>query len=81
MKIKPQKRNIIIIIAIIFAVGFSFYWFQIRPSEIKKNCINEIESTSGSGAYQQFLKETGGINLESPEINGKYKTCLAKHGI
>lgn len=77
---KISTKNILIVLVVVL-IGFGFYWFQVRPSEIKKNCIKEIESTSGGTAYQQFLKETGGINLELPEVGGKYKACLARNGL
>ena len=65
MKIELPYKNIIMILGIIFVAGFLFYWFQIRPSNIKKNC----------------LKEENIINLGSSYAQGRYKTCLARYGL
>ncbi len=60
-----QNKNLIKIVAAVLVIGFAFYWFQVRPSNAKKNCIAELNNA----------------NLGSSYVQGKYKTCLAKYGL
>ena len=59
-----KEYKIIIIIGLVLFVSV-FYWFQIRPSNIRKNCIKEINYA----------------NLGAQYVQGKYKTCLATYGL
>ncbi len=63
-KIKQYKYIIIIVLVIL---GFSFYWFQIRPVVIKKNC---------SWTNKVIPADTG-ITKEQAEANKKiYDNCI-----
>ena len=67
-----MNKKIIIIstIGIIILVGL-FYWFEIRPSEIRKICNNESieksKTTPNNWSYDLF--------------DLYYKTCLRKNGL
>lgn len=60
-----KYKNQLIVGLVVLVVVFGFYWFQIRPSNAKKHCIEELNNA----------------NLGSSYVQGKYKTCLAKYGI
>ena len=46
-----KNRNIYIILGlIIFILGFAFYWFEFRPTQIRKSCFNT--SLDFSNDYQ-----------------------------
>lgn len=52
-------------------VGFIlFYWLQVRPGEIRKNC----EAYAGS-------KENTNYNRGKIRANNLYRQCLIKNGI
>jgi hypothetical protein len=56
---KKLKEYRVIIIIVLIILGFTFYWFQIRPVSIKKSCswISEI------------IPSDNGITREQAEIN------------
>ena len=66
-----NKQKIIVISLIILSLAFLFYYFQWKPSEIRKNCEFSI-----------FSKETavyrGSIAVRQ---NNKYRQCLIKNGL
>ncbi len=45
-KLKQYKYIIFIILIIL---GFSFYWFQVRPSNIKSDCSDRYLNSKGKG--------------------------------
>lgn len=65
-----EKIKIILPISIILLVilGFAFYWFQWRPSEIRKECS------------RQSLIESGAIS-QSSNYSFFYELCLKEHGL
>ena len=70
MKEKIKKYWWIIFILII--IGGAFYWFQWRPSQIRKEC------------FQEVLRDVGG-NIDvigtSGVFQNRYNACLAKNGL
>lgn len=64
MKFIPQY---LLIGFIIFTI---FYWFQIRPSEIRKECLNDLSETA---------KSSNGLSKTS--MNDIYRMCLVKNGL
>lgn len=65
------KKNILIAIAALLLTTTFFYWFQWRPSSIRKNCefaifSKEAVAYRGSKAMQQ---------------NNKYRQCLIRNGL
>ena len=53
-----MKNNLIFVFIILLIIGFLFYWFQIRPSEIRSECavITEEELvTKGTKTAKEWL--------------------------
>jgi len=71
-KLKEYKYIIIICLIII---GGVFYWFQFRPSQIKKDCAKWSKGESydhmGGGQFE--------LNDDTYDI--KYKQCLREKGL
>lgn len=47
-----QYKKIILVVIIIF--GFIFYWFEWRPSQIKKYCYKEADKWSNGVGRASF---------------------------
>jgi len=62
-KIKQYKYIILIGLLIL---GFAFYWFQIRPAQIRRECYNTIPD---------YWKQAG---AEKAPV---FKNCLLEHGL
>jgi hypothetical protein len=71
MKKYLKKSNLLILLAALVVI-FSFYWFQIRPSNIRSFCANwalvradadtlgvhdKYVSSGSTGPYQDFLNQ------------------------
>jgi len=64
MKEKIKKYKYIILVVLII-LGFLFYWYEIRPSQIRKRCSHHFSVDNRS--------------LEAMEVF--YKACLNSWGI
>lgn len=63
-------------LVILAILGFAFYWYEWRPTQIRKDCINYVNSgtLSGTPNAEQLLK----INF----INeNEYNKCIKQHGL
>jgi len=58
-------------IVIIVMVGFLFYWFEIRPANIRATCYNKTKLTS-ENRYESFTITEG---------NTYYDNCLHSFGL
>lgn len=59
----------LIIVLLILVVAGGFYWYQIRPEQIRKECYALANSSS-------LLP-----NLVAVENSPTYKNCLAERGV
>lgn len=89
MKLNPNQKKVVIASLLVLAL---FYWFQLRPSQIKKTCARQSQLT----AHQMYLQElekyptsnkkeiervrTEGIFLNE-QYDGIYKQCLSSKGL
>lgn len=62
-----QHKEVVIITAVI--LGFVFYWFQLRPTTIRKNCSWLTQMEKGADAIPAFP----GVTKE--EANRKRSSC------
>lgn len=66
-KIKEYKGIIIIVLVIL---GIAFYWFQLRPVSIKKNCSWVTEK----------IPADPGVTKEQADVNKKiYDQCISSN--
>ncbi len=68
-KIKENKSRILLIFLSTILIAGWFYWFQWRPSEIRKECFKNISAKSGPE------------NWTDSETNNYYRICLVKKGL
>lgn len=61
-----NKGKIFMFLIFFLLLAGWFYWFQWRPSEIRKNCLKETIAQS---------------KINSSGLNTYYKVCLTKHGM
>ena len=60
-----MKFKIILILILVAILGGTFYWFQWRPTQIRKEC----------SIYPDFTKTSGLIT------GNAYEKCLREHGL
>ena len=65
---KKPKPSIILIIIVLLILTFSFYWFDIRVSKIRQNCVEKIATIDASG-------------LKAEDYDIALKLCLYRYGI
>ena len=58
------------ILVIFFTSVFLFYWYEFRPNEIRKDCLDRVNNEK---------EEKGGITIE--EANNYYRVCLIRNGM
>ena len=69
-----NKQKKIVIFLIILFLGFIFYWFQIRPSQIRQRCHKWIVDLPGS--IEKELSEKG-----IKAYDALYNRCLHEKGL
>ena len=79
-KLKEYKHIIIIVLVIL---GVAFYYYELRPTQIRKECWARIEkiknekTTSNYFMSQEFLIKQG----MQKEIDTFYSNCLKEKGL
>lgn len=68
----------VIVFLIVVILGVSFYWFQWRPSKIKKECSKYPDTTTTSVKTYDGI---GGGSSEKKETTNPYVDCLHKNGL
>ena len=85
------ERYWVIILILLFAAGW-FYWFQLRPIQVKKHCVKYSHECAAS--YRDTLaKQSSGFEKSHAEYQQKvgtidtkvkercYNECLRKYGL
>jgi len=71
-KIKQYKYIILIILVIL---GFAFYWFQLRPTQIRSKCWDTVEKIKNGE-----IKSDNYLDKFFPTDN-LYTNCLKEKGL
>jgi len=71
---KPENLKYIVLI-VLLVVGGLFYWFQYRPSEIRKHCVRLVQEFEG----EYYVKH--GVFPSNEGSNDIYRQCLVGKGM
>lgn len=63
-----KSKNLLIVLGFILLL-LGFWWFQIRPANIRKACNQELEDR-----YK-------GQEVDVDEANNRYRICLTENGL
>lgn len=76
------KNTILIIVVSITVLGFGFYWFGIRPAQIRKRCYADakIVATSAVEVESKMITITKGVDYDKV-FNDWYKNCLLQNSV
>lgn len=77
MKGKIEKYKYIILIVLVLVA--SFYWFQLRPIQIRKQCA--IEACLVGGGIIEGRNFFYCLNRSASINERDYKNCLRKNGL
>lgn len=74
-----KAKFITLVLILLLIVGGVFYWFQYRPSEIRKKCIAIAkEGKNLSGVFEKYdLYTSRGFE----QANRDYSDCLVGEGL
>ena len=64
-----------VVLVIILSVGF--YWFQLRPAQIRKECIKVANNEEGFNQEKFVAKQLGKEYFNQ----SRYNNCLLEHGL
>lgn len=71
-----NKQFYTITAIVLIILGLSFYWFEYRPKQIKKNCYNQAQQDYVSPSYATAVGKT-----EMEVKNDYYNSCIMSKGI
>lgn len=66
-KFKEYKYTVLITLIIL---GIAFYWFQLRPAQVRKDCVANYPSAFKNSDSRYVL-----------EVKAGYEKCLREHGL
>jgi len=72
--IKENWFKIILIVIIFIIILGSFYWYELRPTKIRENCLAEAEFNP---AIQVYIDD----HSRTEFINDYYNTCIKRFGL
>jgi len=70
-----NKQNVFFILTTIIVLSIFFYWFQIRPAQIRSKC----SKTTGEGVESEYKKT--GIYISTSLAESRYNFCLHSSGL
>jgi len=73
--IKKNLNEIIILIVVILVLFGLFYWFSLRPTNIRKDCADESSIEAIVGMLDDKESEY------EKQYNFNYKQCLQRNGL
>lgn len=81
-----MNRLIFITIGVTLVIVISFYWFGIRPGEVRKDCWESAKKMASDVAAMEMAVENKGQVIEKKadyeKVRGdRYKACLLEHGL
>ncbi len=67
-------------------IAISFYWFGIRPGEVRKDCWENAKKMASDVAAMEMAVESKGQVIEKKADyekvrDDRYKACLLEHGL
>lgn len=79
MKKIKQYKYIIITVSALILLGGAFYWFQIRPAQIRSKCMNLAQQGKQKEGYSGLANL--GLNPNNTKINELYSNCIKLKGL
>jgi hypothetical protein len=81
-----MNKTIFIAILIVSAVSTSFYWFGVRPGEVRKDCWESSQEKAGKVIASENNLENQGYAIAKKASfekvrDDRYKACLLEHGL
>lgn len=76
---KAMKYAYLSIIILLIISGF--YWFQLRPSQIKKHCFYTSATLKENLSPHADLTSPDSFSLASVEAQSNYHSCLTSNGL
>ena len=69
--------KVVVIFVVLLVLGGVFYWYEWRPTQIRKECQWKTENTE----YRDVLEKRIQLKLGGTEENDLYQICLREHGL
>lgn len=73
--------KIILLIIIVVIISGAFYWYELRPSNIRVECKNEALRMGVSGIQNLGIDTAVREKLEEDKSTYYYNDCLNIHGL
>ncbi len=81
-----NKQKYFVIALVLLVLGGGFYWYELRPSSIKKDCFNKANTEKEKALNWDNTYVMNGGNLTKRAdydkiFNDEYSKCLMENGI
>ena len=75
------KQNKYIILVVLIILCLAFYWYELRPNIIKKECYNMGAYGMSNKDLLKYLTPAQAVDSDNWLFKRDYNNCLLKHGI
>ena len=83
----PHRRFVPLAFLLLALLVIGFYWYEWRPSEIKRNCYiiaeeewRTSERSRGKSRYDKYIFSKDELN-DDRSINERFTDCLSEKGL
>jgi hypothetical protein len=77
-----MKKNSPIAIALLIIACVAFYWYEWKPSEIRKACSNRaIETMNQDNAGRGYVPVAERADRNHTDFNSYYARCIKEKGL
>ncbi|MBI2049857.1 MAG: hypothetical protein HYT35_00140 [Candidatus Staskawiczbacteria bacterium] len=81
--LKDNWFKLSLLIIIVIAIGGAFYWFQLRPIQIRKDCFSRVEKVKNGEVKSDKFNMDEALAREGVQkaIDILYNNCLIEKGL
>lgn len=81
-----KKQHYIIIVLAFVIIGGAFYWYELRPLSLKKDCFTKADTAKQTALNADNNAVMSGLELTKRAdydkiFNDEYSKCLMENGI
>jgi len=78
---KILKQNWVLICIILLIAIFSFYWWSIKPNQIRRDCYNYAAFGISDKSLLKYIDKSNALDIDNDYFQKEFNKCLYRKGI
>lgn len=72
----------VFLLFIFVTTSFFFYWFQLRPTQIRESCADlAIQKITANNLGKSYIPVADRVENNTEDFNNYLERCLLEHGL